>query len=71
MGFPDSSVAKELPAVQETTVRFPGWEDPLEEGTAIRSSILENGTERGAWQATVHWVTKSLTQLERHSTNYL
>ena len=52
-------------------VRFPGWEDPLEEGTAIRSSILENGTERGAWQATVHWVTKSLTQLERHSTNYL
>ena len=40
MGFPDSSVAKELPAVQETPVRFPGWEDPLEKGWAPHSSIL-------------------------------
>ena len=31
-GFPDSSVGKELPAMQETPVRFLGWEDLLEKG---------------------------------------
>ena len=31
---------KNLPAMQETQVRFLGWEDPLEEGTATHSSIL-------------------------------
>ena len=30
--FPDSSVGKNLPAMQETPVQFPGWEDPLEKG---------------------------------------
>ena len=29
-GFPDSSVGKEPPAMQETAVRFLGWEDPLD-----------------------------------------
>ena len=29
-----------LPAMQETRVRFLGWEDPLEKGTVIHSSIL-------------------------------
>ena len=28
------------PAMQETPVRFLGWEDPLEKGTATHSSIL-------------------------------
>ena len=32
MGFPDSSVAKNPPAVQETPVGFLGREDPLEKG---------------------------------------
>ena len=38
-----------------------GWEDPLEEGmaTQIQYSHLENPMDRGAWQATVHRVTKS------------
>ena len=31
-GLPDSSVGKELPAVQESPVRFLGWEDLLEKG---------------------------------------
>ena len=31
-GFPDSSVAKNPPAVQETLVPFLGQEDPLEKG---------------------------------------
>ena len=31
-GFPESSVGKNPPAMQETPVRFLGWEDPLEKG---------------------------------------
>ena len=31
---------KNLPAMQETQVRFPAWEDPLEKEMAIHSSIL-------------------------------
>ena len=33
-------VVKNLPAMQETWVQSLGWEDPLEKGTAIHSSIL-------------------------------
>ena len=35
-------------------------ENPLEEGMAIHSSILswEIPMDRGAWWATVHWVTR-------------
>ena len=33
-------LVKNLPAMWETWVRSPGWEDPLEKGTAIHSSIL-------------------------------
>ena len=39
-GFPGGSVVKNLPAKQETWVRFLGWEDPLEKGMATQSSIL-------------------------------
>ena len=35
-----AQLVKNLPAVQETWVRFPGWEDPLEEGMTTHSSIL-------------------------------
>ena len=37
-----------------------GQEDPLEKGRATHSSIIawEIPTERGAWQATVHGITK-------------
>ena len=47
---------KSLPAMQKTRVQSLGWEDPLEKGTAIHSSILamENSKNRGAWWATVH-----------------
>ena len=33
-------LVKNLPAMRETWVRSLGWEDPLEKGTAIHSSIL-------------------------------
>ena len=33
-------MVKSLPAMQETTVRSLGWEDPLEKEMATHSSIL-------------------------------
>ena len=45
--------------MQETWVQSLDWEDPLEEDIATHSSILA----REAWQATVHGVTKSQTQV--------
>ena len=52
-------------AVEETWVRSLGWEDTLEEGMATHSSILawRIFMDREAWQAIVHGVAKSLTQL--------
>ena len=38
--FPDGSVGKNLPAVQETWIRSLVWEDPLEKEMAAHSSIL-------------------------------
>ena len=38
-----------------------GQEDPLEEGMATHSSILENPTDRGALWARVHRVVESWT----------
>ena len=35
-----AQLVKNLPAIRETWVRFLGWEDPLEKGKAIHSSIL-------------------------------
>ena len=38
-GFPDGSVIKNLPAMQEMQVRSMGQEDPLEKETGTYSSI--------------------------------
>ena len=38
--FPIPQTVKNLPAMQETRVWSLGWEDPLEKGMAIHSSIL-------------------------------
>ena len=41
-----------------------GWEDPLEKEMATHSTILPGDSmDRGGWQAVVHGVTKSWTQL--------
>ena len=40
MGFPDGSVVKNLPAIQETQVQCLGREDPLEKGMATHSRTL-------------------------------
>jgi len=65
VGVPGGSHGKE-----STWVQSLGWEDPLEEGMAIYSSILvwKIPMDRGAWWATVHWVEKSHTT-ERLSTS--
>ena len=52
-------------------VQSPGQECPLEEQMATHSSILawKTAMDRGAWRATVHGVTKSLTQLSTYAHN--
>ena len=66
---------KNPPAVQETQEMWVcslNWEDPLEKEmeTPSKYSCLGNPMDRGAWQATVHGVTKSWTQLSRHTSSF-
>ena len=58
-------MVKNLPAMWETGVRSPGWEDPLKEGMATYSNILawRIPMDRGAWRATAHGISKTQTQL--------
>ena len=58
-----AQTVKNLPAMWETWVRSLGWEDPLEEGMATRSSILawRIPMDRGAYRAIVCGVTKGRT----------
>ena len=51
-----AQLVKNPPTVQKTWVQSLGWEDPLEKEMATHSSILP--MDRGAWQATVHGVTR-------------
>ena len=55
-----AQMVKNLPAMQDTQVQSLGWEDLLEKGLATTPvSCLENSMDRGAWQPTIHGVTKS------------
>ena len=47
-----AQMVKNLPAMWETWLPSLGWEDPL-----------EKSMDRGAWQVTVHGVTRSQTQM--------
>ena len=58
-----AQIVKNLPAMQKTHVQSLSWEDPLEKEMAIQYSCLENSMGRGAWQAAVHGVANSWTQL--------
>ena len=60
-----AQTVKNPSAIHKTWVRSLGREDPLEEGMATHSGILawRICMDRGAWQATVHGVTKSRTRL--------
>ena len=49
-----TQMVKNLPAMPETWVQLLGWEDPLEEGMQIHSSVLacRIPMDKGAWWAT-------------------
>ena len=53
-----SQMVKNPPAMQETRVQSLGWEDPLEEGIAIHSSIL-------AWRIPMDREPGRLQSMER------
>ena len=55
-----AQLVKNPPAMWETWVQSLGWEDPLEEGMAIHSSILlwRVPMDSVAWWATVHGITE-------------
>ena len=57
-------MVKNLPANTGDRGSIPGLgKSPGEEnGNPLQYSCLENPMDRGAWQATVHGVTKSQTQ---------
>ena len=65
MGFPGGSDSKESACSAEDPGSIPGSGRPPGEanGYPHQYSCLENPMDRGAWQATVHGVTKSQTQL--------
>ena len=65
VGFPDVSGGKESACMQETLVQSLSQEDLLEKGMAhpLQHSYSENSMDKGSWQATVHGVAKSWTQL--------
>ena len=58
-----AQLVKNPPTMQETWVRSLHWEDPLEKGKAIHSSILAWRIPWTVWWATIQRVTKSHTQL--------
>ena len=68
VGFPGGAVVKNHLPMQETRVRSLGQEDSPggENGSPLRYSCLENSM-KGIWQATVHGITKSWTQLSTHT----
>ena len=64
-GFPGGTVVKNLPANERVTglILGLGRSPRVGNGNLLQYSCLENSPERGAWQATVHGVEKSQTQL--------
>ena len=61
-----AQTVKNPPAMQETRGSIPGWGRTPGEGNdnPLQYSCLENPMDRGGWQATVHGVAKSWTQLK-------
>ena len=50
-------------------IRVLGRSPGEENGNPLQHSCLEHSMDRGAWQATVHGVTKSWTRLKHLSTD--
>ena len=65
-GFPGGSDGKESACNAGDWGLTPGLGRPPGEGNGnpLQDSCLENPVDKGAWQATVHGVAKSRTQLK-------
>jgi len=65
MDFPGSSAGEESACNAGDPGTIPGSERSPGEGIGypLQYSCLDNSMDRGAWQATVHGVTKSWTRL--------
>ena len=64
-GFPDGSGSKESTCNvgDLSSIPWVGGSPGEGNGNPLQRSCLENSMDRGAWQATVHGVTKSWTQV--------
>ena len=64
MGFPGGSNSKQSACNAGDLGSIPGLGKSPGEGNGypLQYSCLENSMDRGAWQATVHEVTKNRTQ---------
>ena len=75
-GFPGGSVVKNPPANARDTgdlSSIPGLRRSPEGGNSnlLQYSCLESPMDRGAWQATVHGVTKSQIRVSMHTSHTL
>ena len=68
-----AQMVKNLPAMQETRIRFLGWDDLLEEGMATHSNILAwrilwteepGGLQSVGWQRVRHNQVTNTTKLQ-------
>ena len=58
-----TQMVENIPALQEDSIPGLGRSPGGGHNNPLQYSCLENPMDRGAWQATVHEVTKSWTQL--------
>ena len=68
--FPGSSVIKNPPASARDMSSIPGLQRSPGEGNGnpLQNCCLGNPIDRGTWQAIVHGVAKSQTQLSKYHT---
>ena len=73
-----TKMVKNLPAMQETWVRYLGWEDPLEEGMATHPSILageSTWTEKpvgcSPWDRKEYDATEQLSSAQHGNKNFI
>ena len=71
--FPGGSDSEESACIAGGPGSIPGLGRAPGEGKdyPLQYSCLENSMDRGAWQATVHEVTESWTQLSKHFYSFI